>query len=76
MMKKEDARQAVLAEWYRLPEEQRCTEDQAVEFASRMMSLYRFRGAGDPYQTIKAWLRPTLELAALRVYGPSKRPKT
>jgi hypothetical protein len=68
-MKKEEARQRILQEWHALPEAQRRTEHQAVVFVMKALQRYPFRGWGDPYQTIKAWLMPTLGLVQSRAKG-------
>lgn len=56
MMKQEDAKAMILAEWRKLPPEERATEHQAATFAMKMKNEYEFRAAGDPYQVIKSWI--------------------
>jgi hypothetical protein len=55
-MTQTEAHRLILDEWHGLPLEERRTEAQAVHFAIRVCRRYAFRCAGDPYQTIKAWL--------------------
>jgi hypothetical protein len=56
LVKKEDARVAIVREWRRLPAEKRASERQAFYFAKRAISLYRWRASGDPDQEVMAWL--------------------
>jgi hypothetical protein len=59
-MKKEQALQEILSEWFKLPESERDTEKKAVSFAFRMLKerpdLTSFRASGDKYQIIKGFL--------------------
>jgi hypothetical protein len=59
-VKKDDALQAILALWRRLPSVERETERQAAAFTFRVMKehpeLATFRASGDIYQVIKGFL--------------------
>ena len=59
-MKKEEALQAILSEWFKQPESERNTEDKAVKFAFRILKerpdLTSFRASGDKYQIIIGFL--------------------
>ena len=59
-MKKEDALQAILHEWLKLPESERDAENKAATFALCIMQdrpdLTNFRANGDKYQHIKGFL--------------------
>jgi hypothetical protein len=55
-MKKEDARNAIVSEWRRLPAEKRATEHQAFSFAMQAIQQHKWRASGDPYQEVMAWL--------------------
>jgi hypothetical protein len=65
-MTKADAERLTIAEWRKLPLQERQTEDQAAIFAMRvygtMPHLCNFRCSGDKYQTIKAWLQRDLAI--------------
>ena len=60
MIKQNDAKKAILMEWYKLPEKERETEHQAAVFALKMIKerpdITNFRFRGDHYQIIKGWL--------------------
>jgi hypothetical protein len=60
MMKREDAKKAILDEWLRLPESQRRTEKQVVSFTIKLMKdrpyITTFKCSGDRYQVIKGFL--------------------
>jgi hypothetical protein len=56
VMKKEEARVAILAEWRRLPAAMRATEHQAFIFAMQAIQRIKWRARGDPYQEAMAWL--------------------
>jgi hypothetical protein len=61
-MNQEDAKREIIREWRALPKEQRQTEKQAALFAMQIKDKYKFRCAGDRYQTINAWLRRHMSL--------------
>jgi hypothetical protein len=65
-MTKADAERLTIAEWRKLPLQERQTEDHAASFAMRvygtMPHLCDFRCSGDKYQTIKAWLQRDLAI--------------
>lgn len=56
MMRQNEAREAILAEWLALPPVERQSEHQAASFAMKKLSQYQFRCIGDRYQRIKGWL--------------------
>jgi hypothetical protein len=58
MMKKEDARVAIVREWQALPMLERQTDAQALAFAIKAKERYPFRASGDAYQHIMSWIRP------------------
>jgi hypothetical protein len=58
MLKQDDARQAILREWWSLPPKQRQSGQQAATFAMKAAEQYPFRCKGDRYQKIMAWLSP------------------
>ncbi len=59
-MKKQEAFQAILGEWMKLPESKRNSEDKAGSFALGIMQdrpeLTDFKAPGDNYLHIKAFL--------------------
>ncbi len=55
-MKQEEAKRIILAEWYKLPPEERKTENQAAAFAFKLQSRVRFKYSGDPFERILGWL--------------------
>ena len=55
-MKQEDAKEAILREFHKLPESKRNSGADRVEFAMEMIQKYRFKCSGDPYEAIKGWL--------------------
>jgi hypothetical protein len=56
VMKKEDARKAIVGEWRTLPAAKRATEHQAFGFAIQAIQRYKWRASGDPYQEVMGWL--------------------
>jgi hypothetical protein len=56
LMKKEDARKAIVAEWRGLPAAERATEHRAFGFAMQAIQRYRWRASGGPYQEVMGWL--------------------
>lgn len=56
MMKKDDARRTIVAEWLRLPPADRATQFQAFQFAMKAKERYQWRASGDPYQEAMGWL--------------------
>lgn len=59
-MKKDEAKQLILAQWLTLPPPERRTEEQAAQFAMRIKDAYAFRCCGDRYQVIKGWCQARL----------------
>jgi hypothetical protein len=63
VLTKDQARTAIMREWYALPPSKRRTQDQAVAFALAMRGKYPFRTrTADPYQVIMGWLQSCLGL--------------
>jgi hypothetical protein len=56
VMKKEDARNAIVAEWRGLPIAKRVTEHQAFSFAMQAIQRFKWRASRDPYREVMGWL--------------------
>ena len=56
-MTKNEARQAILAEWSAVPPADRRTTHQAAVFVMKAMPRYDFRCGQDRYQVIMGWLK-------------------
>ncbi len=53
---KKEAREAIVAEWLKLPADKRATAHQASSFAMRAVERYKWKSIGDPYQQVMIWL--------------------
>ena len=55
-MTEDEAREAIMETWNRLPVEKRVSEPEADAFATQMMTRFDFEAPGDRHQLIKGWL--------------------
>ena len=57
-MKKDEAKERIIADFLALPPGERQTETQAACFAIKVNGRYRFASRDDPVKQIREWLRP------------------
>ena len=55
-MTQEEARAAIVREFHSLPEAKQVSTVERLEFVRQMMSKYKFKANGHPYQVIRGWL--------------------
>jgi hypothetical protein len=53
---REEAKEAILREWYAMSEIERSNRERAATFAVIMAQKYPFRCSGDRYRHIMEWL--------------------
>lgn len=55
-MTQEEARAAIVSEFHSLPAAKQVSTVERLEFVRQMMSKYKFKANGHPYQVIRGWL--------------------